>query len=115
VNQGIKFLTFRLIRQDTVFKFDKVRDSVLFGIDVQPATLSNQDILKIETLVKKQVDEYNKTEEVREKQYKKDLRPNEYLYDNLIHHPEKYYKQLIAIVNAQGEKEVWVNCLLAGG
>jgi hypothetical protein len=61
--------------------------------DCKPADLSNEDIVKIEVLVLDEIARYNK-------EAKKVL----------ISHPEKYYKQLIAVSNSNGEKEVWVNC-----
>ncbi len=66
--------------------------------DCKPADLSNEDILKIEVLVLNEVAQYNK-------EAKKVL----------ISHPEKYYKQLIAVSNSNGEKEVWVNCFCSLG
>jgi hypothetical protein len=74
------------------FKFDKNRDSYLFNKNSQLYHLSNDDVLKIEDLIGKRVAVYNKTA------------------NSTIKQPNKYYKQLIAIINVRGEREVWVNC-----
>lgn len=89
-----------------VIEFDKKRDSVRFDENVETGSISNIDISEIEKLISKRVNEYNKDQE----KYKDDSP-----YDNLIHNPENYYKQLIPVVNSKGEKIVWVNCLCAAG
>ena len=89
-----------------VIEFDKKRDSARFDKNVEPASLSNGDISKIEELISEKVNEYNKDQE----KYKDD-----YPYDNLIHNPKNYYKQLIPVANSKGEKIVWVNCLCTSG
>jgi hypothetical protein len=76
-----------------ILKFND-RDS-LFGKGCKPTVLTSSDIKKIEDLISKTIAQYNKMSKGSWK----------------IKHIHKYYKQLIAVVNANGEKEVWVNCL----
>src|SRR6185437_13671129 len=75
-----------------ILKFDVKRNSHLFGADAKPSTLSVSGIGDIENLIKKRITVYNKSG------------------GQFIGHPEKYYKQFIAVINSKGEKEVWVNC-----
>jgi len=73
------------------------KDDFIFSSDAAPATLSSAEVQNILDLVYKKVDEYNKA--VRKKPYA-----------HLIRRPKRYYKQIIAVTNSKGEKEVWVNC-----
>ena len=56
--------------------------------------LSEIDIRQIEYLLDKEVNRINKANKKK-----------------MIKKPSKFYKQLIAVINSKGEKEVWVNCL----
>jgi hypothetical protein len=80
-----------------ILKLDSTYVAHLFGTGIKPTALSKEEIMKIKTLIDKKITEYNKLE-------KKGI------YSLVINHPGKYYKQLVAIINAKGEKEVWVNC-----
>jgi hypothetical protein len=60
--------------------------------DCKPADLSKEEIMQIEVLVLNEVAKYNKS-------------AKKGIYPLLISHPEKFYKQLIAITNSNGEKE----------
>jgi len=75
-----------------VLPFDQNRDSFLFDKDYKPATLSVKEVKMIEKIISVTVSAYNKGRR------------------SIIKKPGKYYKQLIAVLNARGEKEVWVNC-----
>jgi hypothetical protein len=68
-----------------------------FHKKVVPADLSNDEIMTIEKLIDERVSAYNQFES-------KQKSPS------IIDHPEKYYKQIIAVTNSNGEKETWVNC-----
>jgi len=68
-----------------------------FHKKVIPADLSNDEIIKIEKLIDERVSAYNQVES-------KQKSPS------LIEHPEKYYKQIVAVTNSNNEKEVWINC-----
>ena len=65
-----------------------------FNKSDRPANLSQDDITQIETLIGNAVIENNK-------------KGGKYFH---IENSSKYYKQLVAIINPKGEKEVWVNC-----
>jgi len=75
-----------------VFPYDRDRDKLIFARSSKPTTILPSDYRKIEALVAGRVDVYNKSG------------------FSTITEPEKYYKQLIAVVNTKGEKEVWVHC-----
>ncbi|HNR06506.1 MAG TPA: hypothetical protein PKM27_04265 [Saprospiraceae bacterium] len=75
-----------------------------------PTELTTEDLLKIETILKKCVNEYNPEQE---RQFKEinDKHP-EYKLErkSFIIDLARYKRQYMAIVNSKGEKEIWVNC-----
>jgi hypothetical protein len=75
-----------------IFKYDAKQYGYLFGKNAKASTLSVSEIVDIENLIKKRINEYNKNA------------------SQFIAKPDKYYKQFIAVINSKGEKEVWVNC-----
>jgi hypothetical protein len=77
------------------FKFDAKRDHYIFDKNSKPASLSSNELTTIESLIAKEAMVYNRETKA---------------IGNPIKNPKKYYKQLIAIINNKGEKEVWVNC-----
>ena len=85
------YLTSKDSNRYAFFICDAKRDYDHFKGECKPATLSKQELFKIEGLIKSRVAIYNKG-------YGK------------INNSLKYYKQLIAVTNNKGEKEVWVNC-----
>jgi hypothetical protein len=66
--------------------------NILFK-NANPATLSDQELKSVKDILKKAVDEYNSKQ-------KEDFR---------ITDLDEYKFQLVALLNAKGEKEVWVN------
>jgi len=76
-----------------VLKFDANDDKGLFRGVCKPSTVSVAEINDIEVFIKQQVVIYNKKGR------------------GFIAKPEKYFKQFIAIIDANGEKVVWVNCM----
>ena len=76
----------------SVLTFIKSRDSFIFDKDFKAASISGNEIQMIEKIIAVTVKESNKGK------------------GTAIKEPGKYYKQLIAVTNAKGEKEVWVNC-----
>jgi hypothetical protein len=72
--------------------------------------LTTEDLLEIETILKRSIEEYNPEQE---RQFKEinDKHP-EYKLDkkNFIIDLPRYKRQYIAIINSKGEKEVWINC-----
>lgn len=90
----------RLLYIDTskyaVFNFREEYKGYIFDKNSRPTALLADDIYEIEKIIKKEVDKYNK---------------NSFHQYFFINNPNKYYKQFIAVINSNGEKEVWVNCL----
>ena len=76
-----------------ILTLNKIPDFI-FDEDCKPTTLSEGEVNKIEKLINSAVNKNNKGS-------------NKYYQ---IKNPENYYKQLVAIINSKGEKEVWVNC-----
>jgi hypothetical protein len=89
------YLTAKDPSRYAIFKFEAKRDSFIFGDNVRSALLSASEIATIEQLITQKVAAYNQN------------RKNRY---DIIKKSRKYYKQFIAVINAKGEKEVWVNC-----
>jgi hypothetical protein len=75
-----------------VLPFNKGRDGFIFSKDFEPATISAKEIRLIEKIISVTVAEHNKQSKSK------------------VNQPGKYYKQIIAVTNASGQKEVWVNC-----
>jgi hypothetical protein len=76
----------------------------------KPTNLTTDDFLKIETILKKCIGEYN-TEQEKQFQERNDKHP-EYKLEkrNFIIDLSRYKRQYMATINSKGEKEVWINC-----
>ncbi|RFZ82177.1 hypothetical protein DYU05_16285 [Mucilaginibacter terrenus] len=85
-----------------ILKFHKGRDSFLFDSTYTAANTTEDDIKKIEKIIKVTVAEYN--ERLLKNTGSKATKAG------LIYKPDKYYKQIICVINSKGEKTVWVNC-----
>lgn len=72
--------------------------------------MTNDDLLKIEIILNKCINDYNPNQE---RQFKEinDKHP-EYKLDKkyFIIDLTRYKRQYVAIINSKGEKEVWINC-----
>ena len=79
-------------------KFDATEMPYIFDKNASPATLTPQDLEQIDSLFLVCVANYNKT-------IRQDL---QFMKIDLV--GRLYKKQLVAVVNRNGEKEVWVNC-----
>jgi hypothetical protein len=81
----------------------------------KPTDLTNEDLQKIETIIKKCISVYNSDQE---RQFNKinETHPG-YKLDkkNFIIDLTLYKRQYVAILNSKGEKEVWVNCFCRTG
>ena len=86
------YLTSKETQRHVVFQFEAKRGSALFGEYVKPADLSKDEITVIERLIAGEIVKYNK------KGYR------------AVKQPEKYFKQIVPVINSKGEKEVWVDC-----
>lgn len=86
---------------DTTFatiKFDATDMPYIFDKNALPATLTPQDLEQIDSILLVCVANYNKT-------IRQDL---QFMKIDLV--GRLYKKQLVAVVNGRGDKEVWVNC-----
>ena len=76
----------------------------------KPTDLTNDDLLKIEKILNKCINDYNPDQE---RQFKEinDKHP-EYKLDkkNFTIDLTRYKRQYVTVINSKGEKEVWVNC-----
>jgi hypothetical protein len=75
-----------------VLPFNPGRDSFIFSQYFKQAPVSVAEIKMIEKIISVTITEHNKQSK------------------SIVKNPGKYYKQIIAAINAQGQKEVWVNC-----
>ena len=82
----------------TIIPFDPVTMRYPFDNAYKSAVLNQSDIHAIETLLVTCVADYNKS-----------LKSGR-AYREIDLNKRNYREQLIAVVNAKGEKEVWVNC-----
>jgi hypothetical protein len=79
----------------------------IFDINAKPALISEQEIERINYLMSPKIVEYNKTLTKEQGQHP--------LFNQTIKYPSKYYVQLIAVININGQKEVFVNCICKRG
>jgi len=97
-----------------ILKFDTIRDSSYFKTGSKLAQLSASEIDKIENIIAKKATEYNKHEKAFwdsiDRKFHRKEPANAIPFYNFINHPESYFKQFVAVVNAKGQKEVYVNC-----
>ena len=83
--------------------------------DSKPTDLTNDDFVKIETILNNCINDYNSDQE---RQFKEiNHKHPEYKLDkkNFIIELTRYKRQYVAILNSKGEKEVWVNCFCGAG
>ena len=87
------------------------KNSILRSFDksCKPARLTDSEIMQIEKLTAYCVDKYNKDQlKYYNKQSKK-----EKITDDIEQHIlmlDKFKWQIVPVINARGDKEVWVNC-----
>ncbi|MDP9048376.1 MAG: hypothetical protein M3N14_09585 [Bacteroidota bacterium] len=66
----------------------------------KPAILSKEDMDQVEDIIDKEIAKINKA-----------FKKSQHTKFNYVGNPQKYYKQVIPVINIKGEKVVWVNCL----
>jgi hypothetical protein len=81
-----------------ILPLDKGSNYPFNNLEHKPATLAQEDIGQIERSLIESVTKYNNSLAVGHDDYKIDLKGRD------------YKKQLVAVTNSKGEKEVWVNC-----
>jgi hypothetical protein len=92
------YLTSKDKTRDAIFVYDKNRDDNLgFDKNSRAAFLSETELNEMNYLIKTRVAVYNRNKDPN----------NKYEY---IRSPEKYFKQIIPVINPKGEKEIWVRC-----
>ncbi|MFS2186106.1 hypothetical protein ACCC92_05495 [Mucilaginibacter sp. Mucisp84] len=67
-----------------------------FGKEYRTTQLADADFVEIDNILIRAVEDHNKRKEY-----------------GAIYNPYKYYKQVLAMINGKGEKEVYLNCLCA--
>jgi hypothetical protein len=99
--QIIKTKSTNTIQFDTsrtaVIPFDQ-KGNYPFDNSYKPSQLTQQDINNVDSMLIACVTDYNNSLDKEHKQWSIDLKKY------------NYRKQLIAVTNKKGEKEVWVNC-----
>ncbi|AMJ64369.1 hypothetical protein [Hymenobacter sp. PAMC 26628] len=95
-----------------VLPYDEKRDQYIFqnAGQVKAASLSPAELAQVETLLRASIDEYNRPQAVELQKLRKAQPQSEFKADDFIINLPKYKRQLVAVLNAKGEKEVWVNC-----
>ncbi len=87
-------------------------DSIDFEIfeDGKAATLSQDDLIRINQILSKAVKEYNKKQEMKFNELNLKNPELSFKKEDFLIELKTYKRQYIAITNRLGEKEVWVNC-----
>lgn len=67
-----------------------------FGKEYCTVQLADADFVEIDNILIRAVEDHNKRKEY-----------------GSIYNPDKYYKQVLAVINGKGEKEVYLNCVCA--
>lgn len=83
-------------------------ESTDFSVGSKPAQLNGEEIKQLNTLIVNCIDQHNIKQEGLYKKIKKEdpkARKKDFVIDL-----KGYKRQYVAIINSNGEKEVWVNC-----
>jgi hypothetical protein len=83
--------------------------------DSKSTELTNDDLLKIETILNECINDYNLDQEKRFKEIIDKNMKNNLDKNNFIIELKRYKRQYIAAVNSKGEIEVWINCFCGAG
>ncbi len=83
--------------------------------DYKPAELTNADLVDIEKLLRKCIDNYNPEQERQYNETKTRNRSLKISVTDFIIDLKKYKRQYITVTNNKGEKEVWVHCFCNSG
>src|SRR5688572_21668365 len=81
-----------------------------FFKDGQPTGLSSKELSRIEHILKKCISDYNPEQEKRIEEINKEHPEYKLNKDHFIIDLSKYKRQYVPVLNAKGEKEVWINC-----
>ncbi|HAS44793.1 MAG TPA: hypothetical protein DCS93_30215 [Microscillaceae bacterium] len=83
--------------------------------DAQQAPLHLQELKLIESILVEAVQTYNKEREKQFAQYKAKYPEDALNKQQFVINLAEYKRQYVAVVNKQGQKEVWINCFCADG
>jgi hypothetical protein len=75
-----------------------------------PATLNDSDFERIDRILSICIDKYNRSQIVEYKKMTKKFPNLGFRLKDFVIDLKRYYRQYIVVKNANGEKEVWVNC-----
>ena len=81
-----------------IISWDRTFNYPFDSINYHATTLTQEDINQVDSLLISSVTDYNNSLTDGHDDFKIDLKSND------------YKKQLIAVTNSKGEKEIWVNC-----
>lgn len=73
--------------------------------DAKPATLSADEIREVENILHEAIEDYNREPYLLRAHPEYNLDKSRFVID-----PSSYKRQFVPVLNAKGEKEVWVNC-----
>jgi hypothetical protein len=106
--------------QDKIVSLDTTKIAILssdiilkyiFNKNCIESNLSNEEVINVDLLLRKCIDNYNIEAEKEFRQItvnNPSFNPNR---ENFIIDIEKYKRQYVVVKNSKGEKEVWINCL----
>jgi hypothetical protein len=80
-------------------------DTTLISLSGKPVDLTTRDILKVEMLLMKCVEDYN-TQQEKNDTYPENTRDKKDFIIDLA----RYKRQYMAAINGKGEKVIWINC-----
>ena len=93
-----------------IFKHDNKIDHWVFDEKSKPYNLTQKDVAELEIILSNCIEKYNRSQmkefnrlNKKEPQYHFDIK-------SFVIDLSKYRRQLIAVINSRGEKEVWINC-----
>jgi hypothetical protein len=86
-----------------IISWDRTLNYLFDSLNYRPTMLTQEDIDKVDSLLTSSVTDYNNSLTEGHDDYKIDLMGKD------------YKKQLIAVTNSKGEKEIWVNCFCDDG
>jgi len=78
--------------------------------NVKQAELTSNELSLIENILTNCIQEYNKKEKLEFRQLQSKETDAQFNINDFIIDLNKYKRQYIAVINSNGEKEVWVNC-----
>jgi len=99
-----------------IFSYDTIKYRWYNSVfkDGIPTVLTNAELLKIDTLLNTCINDYNPSQELEYSKYKAQSKIDTPLYKRDKKHflifLYRYKRQYLPIINARGEKEVWINC-----